>query len=65
MLVLSRCPACQLQLCKGRNEPPHAGLVGAASSPTETEKHFTCQKCGSTMINSRDIKKLGWRHQKT
>lgn len=60
-----RCPACQLQLCKGRNESPHAALTKVElSAPGDFSKRFTCQKCGARMINSRDMTKPGWQHQR-
>ncbi len=65
-LILSRCPACQLQLCKGRNEPAHAGLAEATTTgPTRgPDRSFKCQKCGITLVNSSDLSKPGWRHQR-
>ncbi len=65
-LILSRCPACQLQLCKGRSEPPHAALkdVGAGGAMAGSDKHFTCQSCGITLVNSSDLATPGWRHHR-
>lgn len=62
----TRCKACQLQLCKGRNEPPHAALgastvvrdAGRGSSDTA----FICKTCGITMVHSADLSRPGWAH---
>ena len=61
---LVRCRACQLQLCKGRNEPPHAALTAIApgGGRMESERSFTCNTCGITMVNSPDLAQPGWRH---
>lgn len=65
-LILSRCPACQLQLCKGRNEPAHAKLTEAATNGASRgpDRHFICQNCAITLINSTDLAKPGWRHHR-
>ncbi len=61
-VVLGRCPACQLQLCKARESAPHAGLVEAARSDLlqGADRAFTCQTCGVTLVNSPDTRKPGW-----
>ncbi len=64
-----RCKACQLQLCKGRGERPHAALVanavaqvsGRDSSRGTADTSFVCKTCGITMINSTDLSRPGWR----
>ena len=65
-----RCRACQLQLCKSRDQPPHAGLKvtdgsGLAEKTMGTQgTQFLCETCGSIMIRSTDLTQAGWRHQK-
>jgi len=58
----ARCSACQLQLCKARESQPHAGLVEAAGDGKlrGADRAFTCQTCGTTLINSQDMRKPGW-----
>ncbi len=59
----SRCPACQLQICKSRIQPPHAQLTEVKSDESSRgrETYFNCQSCGITLINSSDLGKPGWR----
>ncbi len=61
-----RCRACQLQLCKSRSERPHAALTESKgdSMMRGTEQQFLCKTCGATLINSSDLAKPGWRHQR-
>ncbi len=60
-----RCPACQLQLCKSREERPHAALTefNRPDAP-RLSSAFTCQTCGSTLVRSQDMGKAGWSHQR-
>ena len=64
--ISSRCRAYQLQLCKSRREPPHAALTESKSDGVMrgADRHFTCQTCGATLINSNDLAKPGWRHHR-
>jgi hypothetical protein len=59
----SRCPACQLQICKSRVQPPHALLTEVKSDESShgRETFYNCQTCGITLINSSDLGKPGWR----
>jgi hypothetical protein len=63
-LVSSRCPACQLQLCKARTAAPHAGLNENSSDEMlrGQERAFLCQTCGITLVNSPDTTRPGWSH---
>jgi hypothetical protein len=59
----TRCPACQLQLCKSRSQVPHASLTEVRVEQTHaaSERYFTCKACGTTLINSDDRNIPGWR----
>lgn len=65
----THCRACQLQLCKGREEPPHFGLqVSAEDGGTQLrpaqgagDTAYTCQTCGCSLINSTNRTVAGWR----
>jgi hypothetical protein len=60
-----RCRACQLQLCKGRNEAPHAALVKIEPvEQTNLAQHFACQTCKVVLINTTDLRKPGWSQLK-
>jgi len=60
-----RCSACQLLLCKSRKEPPHQELMRMqADALSDVSQRFICKKCGAVMINSADLDKPGWFHQK-
>ena len=66
-----RCPACQLQLCKSRNMPPHAALQvsentvnGARTALGRQDAQYLCKTCGSILLNSVDMAKPGWRKQR-
>jgi hypothetical protein len=57
-----RCAACQLQLCKSRDEPPHANLTETTRDKTRDGQSvgYLCQTCGITMLRSADMGKPGW-----
>lgn len=73
----TRCRACQLQLCKSRDEPPHGQLIvldpAPTTVPTQTAKvrgvkpwnsrdtAYTCQSCGDALVHSSDKAEAGWR----
>jgi len=68
---LTRCPACQLQLCKSRESLPHAALKVADSSivsydKLNREQHalYLCESCSTVLIHSLDIREAGWRQFK-
>ncbi len=52
-----RCSACQLQLCKGRDAPPHAALKvtegGGKLSGSDTV--YLCGVCSAVMIRLPDL----------
>lgn len=58
-----RCPACQLQLCKSRDERPHAQLkeIGREELPHTTV--YGCGTCGATLTRSTDVSRPGWAQQ--
>ncbi len=57
-----RCAACQLQICKSRDEPPHANLTEVTpESPHDGNSvSYLCKSCGVTIIRSADLTKPGW-----
>ena len=66
-----RCPACQLQLCKSRDEPPHAALKEMEASAGPTVKFggtrdilYLCQTCGTVLVRSTDMAEAGWRQRR-
>lgn len=62
-MVATRCPACQLQLCKARGASPHKGLTEAKRDDIDHfERAFVCKTCGVTLINSPNMAKPGWKH---
>lgn len=61
----ARCKACQLQLCKGRGERPHAALKETSRIRTDPASiDFKCDSCGAVMICSADLAKSGWSHRR-
>jgi uncharacterized protein with PIN domain len=57
----TRCPACQLQICKSRDVKPHENLVEAdRNTMPGADRAYTCQTCGIMLVNSRDARKPGW-----
>ena len=61
-----RCAACQLQVCKSRDESPHAKLSETTSVHARDGQSsaYLCQTCGVTMIRSADLSKPGWSSQR-
>ncbi|MSO98974.1 MAG: hypothetical protein EXR11_12275 [Rhodospirillaceae bacterium] len=67
--MIARCRACQLQLCKSREERPHADLKAVVDGSIEAKDSaikgrdtaYTCQKCGTGLVNSTDKTEPGWR----
>ncbi len=67
--AVTRCPACQLQLCKSREALPHAALKVADSNVVSYDKFkkdlhavYTCERCSAILVNSLDTNESGWRH---
>lgn len=56
----ARCGACQLQLCKSREEQPHAQLREGAWDGDARQTLYQCEGCGATLIHSRDTAAAGW-----
>ena len=60
-----RCPACQLQLCKGRGEPPHAALTAVRHDGIASrDSRFACQTCGATLVRTEDRTRPEWFHRR-
>lgn len=57
----ARCRACQLQLCKGREQLPHAHLTEIDRNEGDQSTRYTCASCDQTLIRSGDFAKAGWR----
>ena len=67
--TMPRCSACQLQLCKSRNEPPHAALKvingsDAADKFSPNDTVYLCQTCAAVMVRSADLMEASWRHRR-
>jgi len=62
----TRCPACQLQLCKSRHQAPHAALKEISRNDADgaLEVTYACGTCEATLISSTDMRKPGWRHER-
>jgi hypothetical protein len=64
---VTRCPACQLQICKSREALPHTGLKAADSNLMEDTldrtRHalYACQTCEAVLLHSTDMMEAGWR----
>lgn len=56
----ARCGACQLQLCKSRDESPHARLRESAGDGAARQTVYRCEDCGATLIHSHDTAAAGW-----
>ena len=68
-IATPHCPACQLQLCKGQDEPPHAALkttdTGAPGDKfSGRETAYVCQTSAATMVRSADRMQPGWRQRR-
>ena len=61
-----RCPACQLQLCKGRGEPPHAALKveEGGNKLSSSDTVYLCGVCAAVMVRSGDLMLPGWRQRR-
>lgn len=55
-----RCRACQLQLCKSRQEAPHANLTETLRDDGARSAHYECRACGTILLCSRDMGRPGW-----
>jgi hypothetical protein len=54
-----------LLLCKSRKEPPHQELARMETDAhSDVSQRYTCKKCGAIMVNSTDLDKPGWLHQR-
>ena len=63
--IRARCAACQLQLCKSRQEPPHAALKEVSREGMNQQRvGFNCQTCGAILIRSSDLSAPGWSQQR-
>lgn len=60
----ARCPACQLQLCKSRDERPHAQLKEIAREELPQSTVYGCATCGTTLTRSADTGRPGWAQQR-
>lgn len=65
---VTRCAACQLQICKSRESLPHVSLKAADSNLMEEGKldrtrhaMYLCQTCEAVLIQSSDPMEAGWR----
>jgi uncharacterized protein with PIN domain len=56
----ARCPACQLQLCKGRDERPHKALMETTHDAVRSDVAYSCQTCKAVLIRTADLAKPGW-----
>lgn len=68
LLRTPRCSACQLQMCKSRDEPPHPALKAMADGISREKFNrreivYLCQTCGAVMVHSADVAEPGW-HQR-
>ena len=61
-----RCSACQLQLCKGRGEPPHAALKveEGGNKLSSSDTVYLCSGCAAVMVRSADMMERGWRQRR-
>jgi hypothetical protein len=57
---LSRCRACQLQLCKSRKEAPHAALKETLRDEIGRFVRYGCDTCGTELICSENLGVPGW-----
>ena len=55
-----RCPACQLQLCKGRHERPHKGLTEVGHDAVKSDVVYNCETCKAVLTRTADLAKPGW-----
>ena len=65
-LANQRCRACQLQLCKGRGEPPHAALKveDGGNKLSSSDTVYLCSGCAAVMVRSADMMERGWRQRR-
>lgn len=59
---LTRCAACQLQLCKSRTQEPHAGLKEVSRDEGKQTVIYRCEGCGATLTRSSSLARPGWAH---
>jgi uncharacterized protein with PIN domain len=59
---LTRCAACQLQLCKSRTQEPHAGLKEVSRDEGKQTVTYRCDGCGATLMRSSSLARPGWAH---
>jgi len=59
---LTRCAACQLQLCKSRTQEPHAGLKEGSRDEGKQTVTYRCDGCGATLTRSSSLARPGWAH---
>jgi len=59
---INRCAACQLQICKSRDQPPHSRLTEVTRENTLGGQVvvYLCESCGVSMMRSADMGKPGW-----
>lgn len=61
--AVARCAACQLQLCKSRDEGPHAQLKEIRREELSQSTVYGCGTCGTTLTRSADVSRPGWAQQ--
>lgn len=61
---LSRCRACQLQLCKSRTQEPHAALKEISRDEAKRITVYRCDSCEATLERSADLARPGWTQQR-
>lgn len=62
---LTRCAACQLQLCKSRAQEPHAGLKEVSRDEGKQTVTYLCDNCGATLTRSSNLARPGWAHYRS
>jgi hypothetical protein len=62
--VRLRCAACQLQLCKSRDESPHVALKETGGSPVGDETVYACATCATVLVRSGNPNKPGWSQRR-
>lgn len=61
---LTRCGACQLQLCKSRTQEPHPALKEIARDEGKQSVTYRCDACGAALTRSGNLSLPGWAHHR-